>query len=53
IETFKFLKNNETVSILGYSVNENGYAPSSLWPNTIQKLKQILDSIAARKLSFK
>ncbi|CAG8480860.1 25629_t:CDS:1 [Dentiscutata erythropus] len=53
MENFKLLKQDETISILGYSVNDKGYAPSSLWPNTIQKLKQILDNLNTQNLSLK
>ena len=35
MENFKILKQNETVTILGYTVNNKGYAPNSLWSNTI------------------
>ncbi|CAG8826430.1 5344_t:CDS:1, partial [Gigaspora rosea] len=53
MENFKILKQNETVTILGYTVNNKGYAPNSLWSNTIQRLKQIADNINSRNLSLK
>jgi len=52
-EQFIKLEEQDTITILGYNILTNGQPKKDLWPTTLNKLKESLDRLTNRNLSFK
>ena len=53
MDNYKIVEEQDAFTLLGYEIYPNGQPKKDLWPSTITKLKNSLNNLASRNLSFK
>ncbi|CAG8759796.1 16415_t:CDS:1, partial [Gigaspora rosea] len=53
ISSYKILREDETVTVLGYNLNIEGRLESGCWPKNIKRIKEIIEGMRGRNLSFR